>query len=292
MVWNPGVGRDDQGYLPSHTSYDPGHKSDADKGSGYNPGNREEGIAKNIKASQAQAAANAVAASNQQLYGNKFQKYDMGQKMATGFGSLFGASSGTTGSSKGVQDSIRVMVNNEIDKLSDWDKGDPNKVKKAADDAWRNFYPKVDQMTLEEYLTTAGLDPNNPNSMNSQAYRDWLAISASTDPGYANLMAYDKEYNEEHKDIANMAAEQHLTSFYSGGGGGGGGYGYGYGYGGGGGSGGYGYGYGEDEDPFPRGYQRGKVGPGGLLEAVNKLLFRISGLNKKRGGIISLLELS
>ena len=71
-----------------------------------------------------------------------------------------------------------------------------------------------------------------------------------------------------------------------------GGYGYGYGYGGGGGSGGYGYGYGEDEDPMARGYQRGKVGPGGLLEAVNKLLFRISGLNKKRGGIVSLLELS
>ena len=75
------------------------------------------------------------------------------------------------------------------------------------------------------------------------------------------------------------------------GGDGGGGYGYGYGYGGGGGSGGYGYGYGEDEDPFPRGYQREKVGPGGLLEAVNKLLFRLSGLSKKRGGIVSLLEL-
>ena len=83
-----------------------------------------------------------------------------------------------------------------------------------------------------------------------------------------------------------------ILSNLSGGGDGGGGYGYGYGYGGGGGSGGYGYGYGEDEDPFPRGYQRGKVGPGGLLEAVNKLLFRLSGLNKKRGGIVSLLELS
>jgi len=83
-----------------------------------------------------------------------------------------------------------------------------------------------------------------------------------------------------------------LTNLSTAGGGGGGGYGYGYGYGGGGGSGGYGYGYGEDEDPFPRGYQRGKVGPGGLLEAVNQLYFRLSGMNKKRGGIVSLLELT
>jgi len=76
------------------------------------------------------------------------------------------------------------------------------------------------------------------------------------------------------------------------GGGGGGGYGYGYGYGGGGGRGGGGYGYGDDEDPMARGYQRGKVGPGGLLEAVNQLYLRLSGMNKKRGGIVSLLELT
>jgi hypothetical protein len=72
----------------------------------------------------------------------------------------------------------------------------------------------------------------------------------------------------------------------------GGGYGYGYGYGGGGRGGGGGYGYGDDEDPLARGYQRGKVGPGGLLEAVNQLYFRLSGMGKKRGGIVSLLELS
>ena len=73
--------------------------------------------------------------------------------------------------------------------------------------------------------------------------------------------------------------------------GGGGNYGYGYGYGGGGGGGGGGYGYGADEDPMARGYQRGKVGPGGLLEAVNQLYFRLSGMSKKRGGIIGLLRL-
>ena len=62
------------------------------------------------------------------------------------------------------------------------------------------------------------------------------------------------------------------------------------GYGGGGGGGG-GYGYGSDDDPLARGYQRGKVGPGGLLEAVNQLYLRLSGMNKKRGGIIGLLRL-
>ena len=80
--------------------------------------------------------------------------------------------------------------------------------------------------------------------------------------------------------------------FNSPGGGGSGGYGYGYGYGGGGGGGGGGgYGYGSDDDPLARGYQRGKVGPGGLLEAVNQLYFRLSGMNKKRGGILGLLRL-
>ena len=82
------------------------------------------------------------------------------------------------------------------------------------------------------------------------------------------------------------------SSTYYGGGGGSGGYGYGYGYGGGGGGGGGGgYGYGSDDDPLARGYQRGKVGPGGLLEAVNQLYLRLSGMNKKRGGIIGLLRL-
>jgi hypothetical protein len=74
--------------------------------------------------------------------------------------------------------------------------------------------------------------------------------------------------------------------------GGDGGYGGWGGYGGGGGGRGGGGGYGVEDDPMARGYQRGKVGPGGLLEAVNNLYLRLSGMNKKRGGLISLLELS
>ena len=54
---------------------------------------------------------------------------------------------------------------------------------------------------------------------------------------------------------------------------------------------GYGYGYGGDDDPLPRGYQRAKFAPGTLQEQVNQNYMRLAGLRKKRGGIVSLLEL-
>tara|TARA_Y100000310_G_C20623914_1_gene784812 strand:- start:78 stop:839 length:762 start_codon:yes stop_codon:yes gene_type:complete len=54
---------------------------------------------------------------------------------------------------------------------------------------------------------------------------------------------------------------------------------------------GYGYGYSGDDDPLARGYQRAKFAPGTLLEQVNQNYMRLAGLQKKRGGIISLLEL-
>ena len=67
---------------------------------------------------------------------------------------------------------------------------------------------------------------------------------------------------------------------------------YNYGSGGGSGSeGGSGYGYEYGDDPFPRGYQRAVYGPGDLMERVNQNLLRLAGLRKKRGGIVSLLEL-
>ena len=75
----------------------------------------------------------------------------------------------------------------------------------------------------------------------------------------------------------------------TGGGGGGGGGGWGS-YGGGGGGGG-GYGYGGEQQPPPRGYQRAQVGPGTLQEQVNQAFLGMSGMQKKRGGIVSLLRL-
>jgi len=65
----------------------------------------------------------------------------------------------------------------------------------------------------------------------------------------------------------------------------------GYGGGGGGGS-GYGVsGFGQDQ--MPQGYQRGQVGPGSLQEQVNQMYLGMSGagMQKKRGGIVSLLRL-
>ena len=64
-----------------------------------------------------------------------FQKYDTGQKMATGFGSVFGASSGSTGSSKTVQDSLKIMMNREM-------RNNPGMApEEAANNAMNKFYP-------------------------------------------------------------------------------------------------------------------------------------------------------
>ena len=60
----------------------------------------------------------------------------------------------------------------------------------------------------------------------------------------------------------------------------------------GGGWGGYGIsGFGQDR--MPQGYQRGQVGPGNLQEQVNQMYLGMSGagMQKKRGGIVSLLGL-
>jgi hypothetical protein len=123
-------------------------------------------------------------------YAGQFPEYDVEQPMGTGFGSVFGASSGSTASSETVQDSLNFMIEDTIDQWQK-DKGgslSAEEHNQAVSSAMANFYPKIDQMTLEEYLMAAGLDPNNPNSMNSPAYQDWLAANASTVPGYANLM--------------------------------------------------------------------------------------------------------
>jgi hypothetical protein len=64
-----------------------------------------------------------------------FQKYDTDQKMATGFGSVFGTSSGSTGSSKTVQDSLKIMMNREM-------RNNPGMApEEAANNAMNKFYP-------------------------------------------------------------------------------------------------------------------------------------------------------
>ena len=73
----------------------------------------------------------------------QIETYDMDQPMATGFGSVFGASSGSTASSQTVQDSISFMIEDSINQAIK-DKGGPlsaDEHNNAVNSALVNFYP-------------------------------------------------------------------------------------------------------------------------------------------------------
>jgi len=159
--------------------------------------------------------------------------------MQTGFGSWFGANSGSTGSSQLVQDTIQ----NAIDKAtSAYTEGqvkdaDGRTIGLTADiknnliqDIMDNFYPSLPSMGLEEFLNTAGIDVNNPNEMNSDAAKEALldfdisSMYTGYNGGTGNLMGIPE--GQTGIDKLNFANPSR-----GGGGGGGGGYGYGSGYG-------------------------------------------------------------
>jgi|TARA_Y100000034_G_C6830841_1_gene374994 hypothetical protein len=73
-------------------------------------------------------------------YAGVFDPYDMDQPMATGFGSVFGASSGTTGSSETVQDALTFMMESELDK--------GYSPEEAALRAYGNFYNESNLMDI------------------------------------------------------------------------------------------------------------------------------------------------
>jgi len=76
-------------------------------------------------------------------YAGQFPEYDMSQPMATGFGSVFGASSGSTASSQTVQDSLSFMIEDSINQAMK-DKGGPlsaDEHNNAVNSALVNFYP-------------------------------------------------------------------------------------------------------------------------------------------------------
>ena len=73
-------------------------------------------------------------------YAGVFPEYDTDQPMATGFGSVFGASSGTTGSSKTVQDALTFMMESELDK--------GYSPEEAAFRAYGNFYNEGNLMDI------------------------------------------------------------------------------------------------------------------------------------------------
>jgi uncharacterized membrane protein YgcG len=66
-------------------------------------------------------------------YGGVFDAYDTNQPMGFGFGSVFGSSSGTTGSSQTVQDVLTYMMESEYNKPG-------TTPEDAAINAYYNFY--------------------------------------------------------------------------------------------------------------------------------------------------------
>jgi len=112
-------------------------------------------------------------------------------EMETGFGSWFGANTGSTGSSQLVQTTIQ----NEIDKAvaAAYELHKAGKVKdkygntipwqasahnKVIQDVFRNLYPTIDQYTEEEFVSLYG----------EESRGDYIAANAAMAPGFANYM--------------------------------------------------------------------------------------------------------
>jgi len=132
------------------------------------------------------------------VYEDVFEPYDLDQDMATGFGSVFGASSGSTGSSQTVQDALTFMIDQNVQEIAD-DQGytTSSDINNAINAAYSNFYPQIDQMTLEEFLAAGGTEA------------DYIAANAAMYPGSANLMA---EIPEGQIDIGDQYYNNWLNS--------------------------------------------------------------------------------
>lgn len=191
----------------------------------------------------------------------KLGKYNVNQPMAFGFGSVFGSSTGTTGSSQTVQDALLNMMGQYYNKYD-------YSTKDSVDAALANFYPEVPMYDFDAPPGTTVM--GSPNYMGGQAAADLVASG--------------------HQYIEDIFAQNPLK--YGGfegsyGSGGSGGFNYGYGSSGGdGGSGGYYYDVGGGN---PQTYQRAQIGPGGLQEQVNQA-FLSGGKPFAKGGIVSLVE--
>ncbi len=136
----------------------------------------------------------------------KLGKYNVNQPMAFGFGSVFGSSTGTTGSSQTVQDALLNMMGQYYNK---YDYGAQDSINAAM----ANFYPEVPMYDFDGPPGTTVM--GSPNYMGNKTA--------------AELVASGHQYVED-------IFKQNPTAGYGFGGGGGfGGYG-GYGSGGGGGA--------------------------------------------------------
>lgn len=140
-----------------------------------------------------------------------------------------------------------------------------------------------------------GIQWNPETQSYTQPNYGYLSIAGNEGiPAYSGFNKYGDLIKNKAKG-ANVysSANKYSSMGYNsmGGYGGVGGSGYGGHGGGGGGSGGPGYGYSGEGDNLQRGFQKATFGPGNLLEQVNQNYMQLAGLQKKRGGIVSLLRL-
>jgi hypothetical protein len=205
-------------------------------------------------------------------------------EMTTGFGSVFGASSGSTGSSPIVQDALSDMIDQNVQAIID-QQGyvQHSDLQDAINAAYNNFYPQlVDpqtgesmQMTLEEFIAAGGTE------------QDYLAANASMYPGSANLMGIPPGQTS--------VGQEWINDWYAGNTGGSSGgpgphYGGSWNYGGGrGGGGGGGY---QPQGSYGDAYMRGRWGPSHIQRKWIEQLRNPHGggyfRGMNRGGIVSL----
>ena len=124
-------------------------------------------------------------------YAGVFPEYDMDQPMATGFGSVFGASSGTTGSSKTVQDALTFMMESELDK--------GYSPEEAALRAYGNFYNEGNIMNISS--DDPYFESNRPVA------DDWIGrkyTQMSQRPGGVQRNFFDTNYYDPRQDTFDL----------------------------------------------------------------------------------------
>ena len=147
------------------------------------------------------------------VYEDVFEPYDLDQDMATGFGSVFGASSGSTASSQTVQDSLNFMIDQNVQDIIDNQRYTTSSdINNAINAAYSNFYPQINQMTLEEFIAAGGTEgdyiaanaamipgsanqmpvPSGHISMGDQYYNNWATSQPSFDESFAMDPFYDE----------------------------------------------------------------------------------------------------
>ena len=96
----------------------------------------------------------------------KLGKYNVNQPMAFGFGSVFGSSTGTTGSSQTVQDALLNMMGQYYNK---YDYG----AKDSVNTAMANFYPEVPMYDFDGPPGTTVM--GSPNYMGNKTAAELVA---------------------------------------------------------------------------------------------------------------------